>query len=37
MLCIKILLLMGGIKDYTYQNIIFVHDFVFIFLILIFE
>ena len=27
---------MGGIKDYTYQNIIFVHDFVFIFLILIF-
>lgn len=27
---------MGGIKDYTYQNIIFVHDFVFIFLILVF-
>ena len=27
---------MGGIQDYTYQNIIFVHDFVFIFLILIF-
>jgi uncharacterized membrane protein YesL len=27
---------MGGIKDYTYQNIIFVHDFVYIFLILVF-
>lgn len=27
---------MGGIRDYTYQNIIFVHDFVFIFLILVF-
>jgi len=27
---------MGGIKDYTYQNIIFVHDFVFIFLIFVF-
>jgi heme/copper-type cytochrome/quinol oxidase subunit 2 len=27
---------MGGIKDYTYQNIIFVHDFVFVFLILVF-
>lgn len=27
---------MGGIKDYTYQNIVFVHDFVFIFLILVF-
>ena len=27
---------MAGIKDYTYQNIIFVHDFVFIFLILVF-
>jgi heme/copper-type cytochrome/quinol oxidase subunit 2 len=27
---------MGGIQDYTFQNIIFVHDFVFIFLILIF-
>lgn len=27
---------MGGIQDYTYQNIIFVHDFVFIFLILVF-
>ena len=27
---------MVGIKDYTYQNIIFVHDFVFIFLTFIF-
>jgi heme/copper-type cytochrome/quinol oxidase subunit 2 len=27
---------LGGIKDYTYQNIIFVHDFVYIFLILVF-
>lgn len=27
---------MGGIKDYTYQNIIFVHDFVYIFLIFVF-
>lgn len=27
---------MGGIRDYTLQNIIFVHDFVFIFLILVF-
>jgi len=27
---------MGGIKDYTYQNIIFVHDFVYLFLILVF-
>ena len=27
---------MGGIRDYTYQNIVFVHDFVFIFLILVF-
>lgn len=27
---------MGGIKEYTYQNIIFVHDFVYIFLILVF-
>jgi heme/copper-type cytochrome/quinol oxidase subunit 2 len=29
-------ILLGGIKDYTYQNIIFVHDFVYIFLILVF-
>lgn len=27
---------MNKIQDYTYQNIIFVHDFVFIFLILVF-
>ena len=27
---------MGGIKDYTYQNIIFVHDFVYIFIIFVF-
>jgi len=27
---------MGGIHDYTFQNIIFVHDFVYIFLIFVF-
>jgi heme/copper-type cytochrome/quinol oxidase subunit 2 len=27
---------MGGIKDYTFQNIIFVHDFIYIFLIGVF-
>jgi hypothetical protein len=27
---------MGGIQDYTFQNIIFVHDFVYIFLIFVF-
>ena len=32
----KIKTKMGGIRNYTLQNIIFVHDFVFIFLILVF-